>query len=353
MIRIEEKKFEMPFLKNIGIVMTYKCQVMCPHCQIEAGPHRSEEVTPKVAFNWIRQIANYRDSYVKVLSLTGGEPFYNIEYLKLIADYGEQNGLFVTVVTNAYWASSREEAIRILRSIPSIKMLSFSTDVYHQKSIPFGKVRNAILAAQDCDIPYTVAVCTENKDDIEYNKVLDELNKITSLDTIRTAVTFPVGRALKKITIQNHQITEEPPGSACISGSSPIIFPDGKVVACVGPVIELKSMHPLVLGNLKEKTLSEILDDSQINPILHAIRIWGPQELITLLKQAGYNNYLPQKYIKNSICNVCYSLMSNDNIVKYLFQLSKNDEFIKKVAYARAYYLNEIEMYQQIITEGS
>ena len=27
--------------------------------------------------------------------------------------------------------------------------------------------------------------------------------------------------------------------------------------------------------------------------------------------------------------------------------------YIKKVAYARAYYLNEIEMYQQIITEGS
>jgi MoaA/NifB/PqqE/SkfB family radical SAM enzyme len=83
-----DELIEMPFLRNIGFIMTYKCQVACPHCIIEAGPERKEEMLLSDAFNWIQQVANYREGYIKVLSLTGGEPFYNIDHLKKIATFG-------------------------------------------------------------------------------------------------------------------------------------------------------------------------------------------------------------------------------------------------------------------------
>ncbi len=121
-----------------------------------------------------------RNGYIKVLSLTGGEPFYNIDYLKKIAAFGETCGLLVSAVTNAFWATTREEAVRVLRELSSIKMLAISTDVYHQESIPFERIKNAIFAAKECDIPYNIAVCTENESDSEYKEILKKLHEITA-----------------------------------------------------------------------------------------------------------------------------------------------------------------------------
>jgi hypothetical protein len=73
-------------------------------------------------------------------------------------------------------------------------MLSISCDVYHQRNIPFERVENAILAAQECQIPYTVAVCTDNYGDSEYQLLLERLAAITRPDAILTAITFPAGK---------------------------------------------------------------------------------------------------------------------------------------------------------------
>ena len=341
---MDNEILEMPFLKNIGLLMTYKCQVTCPHCIIEAGPHRKEEMLLSDAFNWIQQISDYRNSYIKVLALTGGEPFYNTDNLKKISAFGKTCGLFVSVITNAFWASTQEEAVSILKELQAINMLSISTDVYHIESIPFERVKNAIIAARKCDIPYTISVCTEDENDREYKEILNKLSEITEKDAILTAVTFRAGRALKKLSTLNYQTSEDPPISACSAGSSPIIFPDGRVIACIGPVIDLTFPHPLVLGNLRKNSLNEILDNAEINPILHAIRIWGPRKLISIIKEAGLNQYLPKRYIKDSVCNACYNLMSNRKIIEFLNQLTKDPEFQQKVAYARVYYLNETKM---------
>jgi MoaA/NifB/PqqE/SkfB family radical SAM enzyme len=340
---------EMPFLRNIGLIVTYKCQVACPHCIIEAGPHRKEEMALNDALNWIQQAAYYRNGYIKVLSLTGGEPFYNADNLKQLVIHGEKYGLIVSVVTNAFWATTAKEALRILREFSAIKMLAISTDEYHQQAIPFERVKNAIFAAKECGIPYNIHVCTENDNNEEYKTIIEKLLELTEMDTINTAVTFPAGRALKTIGILKHEISEEPPISACAAGSSPIIFPDGRIIACIGPVIDLQSSHPLVLGNLRENSLHEILDKAELNPILHTVRVWGPKKLISIIKEARLTQYLPKGYIKDSVCNACYHLMSSDKLVDFLFQLATDSEFQQKVAYARMYYLNEtkmVELYQ-------
>ena len=81
-----------------------------------------------------------------------------------------------------------------------------------------------------------------------------------------------------------------------------------------------------------------------MNTILHAIRIWGPKKLIRMVEEAGLVDELPNNYIKDSICNACYSLVSNPKIVEYLSELINDPEFRRRVAYARAYYLKEYDM---------
>jgi organic radical activating enzyme len=335
---------EVRFLKNIGLLMTYKCQVQCPHCIIQAGPHRTEEMSLEDAYDWIKQISAYRFGFIKVLSLTGGEPFFNIQRLKLISDYAKEQDLYVSAVTNGYWASTLEKAIQILDSLPSLMMLQISTDKYHQQSIPFERVKNAMLACNQCNIPYTISICTENENDPEYQETLNNVSDFVDPQVIFTAITFKAGRALQLDTTQNYDTSRTPPVSSCGAGGAPIVFPNGQIMACIGPIIDLKTPHPLILGNLKQNSLEEILDQAELNVVLHAIRIWGPKFLINLARQAGLESELPKTYIKDSVCHACYELMANPQIVDFLMDLQNDSELNQKVAYARIYYLNEPEM---------
>ncbi len=343
---------ELPFLKNIGLMLTYKCTTACPHCIVKAGPHRTEEVLIKNAVNWIEQAATYRAGHIKGLALTGGEPFYNLDLLRRISDFGDELGMVVSVVSNAFWATSKPAAVQVLTSVPAIRMISLSTDVYHQKTISFDHVVNAIEAAEECGLSYSVAVCTDRIDDIEYKKTLTKLSKIIDEDKIRISIAFPVGRAEKLLKDSNYDTSSEPCVSACTMGSSPIIFPDGNVFACIGPVLTLKNKHPLLLGNVYEEPLETILDRAESNLLLHAIRIWGPRKLVAALKKEGYSNLLPDEYIEDCVCDACYKLMSNDRILDCLINISEDTDFIEKVAYGRVYFLNESRMAKTFIADG-
>jgi hypothetical protein len=300
------------------------------------------------AKRWIDQIADYRGGFIRVLSLTGGEPFVDVDGLRVLADHARGKGLIVSAVTNAYWASTRERAVAMLRDLESLNMLAISCDVYHQSTIPFARVRHAVLAAKELDRPFNIAVCAESEDDAQHQALLAQLREIVDDDLINTAIVFPVGRALEQLPNLRHDYCADPPRAACSAGSSPMVFPDGNVIACIGPVIDLRAPHPLQLGNLRQNSLASILDEAELNPILHAIRVWGPRKLIALAREAGFEKLLPERYVKDSVCCACYSLMAQPEIVDCLNRVCADDDFIRTVAYARVHYLRETQMARQM-----
>jgi MoaA/NifB/PqqE/SkfB family radical SAM enzyme len=338
---------EIPFLDAVGMVITYRCQIACPHCILRAGPHRKEEISLADAFNWIEQISNYRNGHIKLLSLTGGEPFYDINRLAKISSYAKSMGLAVSTISNAFWADTPEKARETLQNLNSIDFIAFSTDIYHQEFISYENILNAVRASKEFNLPCFIDICTENLSDPRYTSLLDKLHEIVDQDFINTVITFPL-EADDKSNSLKYKMSEKAPMFACTSCSAPVIFPNGKVIACIGPVINLSSKHPLVLGNLNEDPLNKILNDAEINPILQAIRVWGPSKLIEMAKDAGLDKHLPERYIENSICNACYSLMSSEEIAKFLFELSENPEFKEMIAYARVYYLQETRMIEKL-----
>lgn len=348
---MSDAPFEARFLRTIGMVMTYKCQIACPHCVISAGPNRREEVALDDAINWIEQISEYRNGFVNSLALTGGEPFYDLDKLKKISSFADNKGLFVTAVTNAFWAATYKDSLETLAEVPYIKALAVSTDVYHLESIPFERVKNAISACEAYGIPYCVNVCTNSSEDEGYNRILDELRRLVDERSIFTVITIPAGRASTLGEKSKFAASSKPPISACSASSAPVIFPDGRMLGCIGPVIDLDYAHPLFLGNLKKNSLQEILDRAELNAILHALRAWGPAELIDIIKRTALSSSLPNSYIEKSICSACYNILSEPDIVDFLFKLAQDREFISKVAYARSYYLKENEMIN-LLLEG-
>lgn len=349
---MDTDSFELPFLSNLGLMLTYKCTVACPHCLVEAGPHRTEEMRLEDALAWIEQARRYRGGLIQALALTGGEPFYNEETLAQVSAYGQQLGFMISVVTNAYWASSRDAAHRALERLPAVQAITISTDVYHQQAIPFSFVENAVRAAKALRRVYNISVCTDSEDDPCFKEVMDDLAAIGEGDNVQVTITLPVGRAAKQVPRDAYRTAPEPTVCACPVASSPVIFPNGDVIGCIGPLLTLRSEHPLLLGSLRRQTLSDVLDMAELNPILHAIRVWGPHKLVSLLEQTDWHTLLPAEYICDAACDVCYKLLSDARIVAALEEIFQDERLRQTVAYGRAYYLNETTMAERMNLGG-
>lgn len=337
---------ELPFLSNFGLMLTYKCTIACPHCIVNAGPHRKEEMQAEDAMRWLDEIKAFNEGkpFPTGISVTGGEPFYNIRLLKQVTDYAGKLGFIVSVVTNAYWAETREKALEVLEGLKAIQMVSVSTDPYHQESIPFSSVKNAIYACKKLERVYNVALATESDQDEIYLNLMDDLLEITEKQNIQTTYIVPVGRAAIHADPAKYQLSAEPAAAACSMASFPVIFPNGDIIACIGPPIVLPSYTPLYLGNLRKEDLGGILGRAEENFILHAIRIFGPKMLVDLLNENGYGHLLPASYIAQCPCDVCFKLFSVREVCQALERIFGGDYLKKKVSYGRFYYLEETAM---------
>jgi len=71
-----------------------------------------------------------------------------------------------------------------------------------------------------------------------------------------------------------------------------------------------------------------------------------------MLQEAGLGRHLPVEFITGSICNACFSLMSNPVVREWLHTLEDDEEFRRKVAFGRLYYLNESGMLEVGGLEG-
>jgi hypothetical protein len=341
---MDETALSRSFLLNIGFMLTYKCTIACPHCIVEAGPHRKETMRLDNVLDWISQAAGYKNGYIQGCALTGGEVFHDIDTLRLVSDHAHSLGFIVSTVTNAFWATSKQVAIDLLKTLPSIHLICVSTDAYHQRFISLDHIRNSVGAAKELGLSYTIAVCKDAEESPRFRQLMRQLLDFTDADKIVTSKTFPVGRARLHADLQNLPLVAEPTGAACTMASSPVVFPDGRVIGCIGPAITLPPPHALQLGNLGIESLAEVLDRAELNTVLHAIRVWGPHKLMSWLNRIGCPEELPSRYIKDCTCDVCYKLLSNPRLASYIEALTHEEEFAIKTAYGRMYYLAEDAM---------
>jgi hypothetical protein len=303
-------------------------------------------------FAWLDQAASYRNGRIRTVCFTGGEPFYDVEKLSRICLLAVSRGILPTAVTNAFWAESPRQAVETLAKLPALRVISVSTDAYHLAQIPFDRVENALAAAKELGLNYNVAVCTEDVNDQQHRELIERLERIVDRDSISTVITFPVGRAAGFVNIAKYKMTDERPKGACPSAHTPVVFPDGRVSACIGPVIDLRARHPLLLGNLREESLESILDAAEMNAVLQIVRVWGPGKLYEMIEERGFGSRLPRQFVKGSICNLCYSIMSDDGLREALADLRRDSRLAQKTAYARQYYLNETTMVEAMESAG-
>ncbi len=69
-------------IKTLQINLGKKCNLACTHCHVEAGPKRTEELTPDICEQLIRIIQNFPQ--IETVDLTGGAPEMNYGFRALV-----------------------------------------------------------------------------------------------------------------------------------------------------------------------------------------------------------------------------------------------------------------------------
>jgi uncharacterized Fe-S radical SAM superfamily protein PflX len=114
-------------ITGLHLLLTYQCTFECDHCFVWGSPRQSGVMT----LQDIRRILTQGQELGTVESIyfEGGEPFLYYAVLVQAVREAAQIGFSVGLVSNAYWATSLEDAIEWLkpmaRLVQDFRLASF------------------------------------------------------------------------------------------------------------------------------------------------------------------------------------------------------------------------------------
>ena len=272
-------------LESIHFLLSYNCNFQCDHCFLFCGPNAGGTFR-------IEQICAVLDQAVEVgtvksVCFEGGEPML---YYPLVLEgirQARQRGMTGGIVTNAYWATSVEDAKLWLRPLHDlgVSSITMSDDSLHYGESKGTHQQRVADAARELGMKSST-ICTE-RPSVEHKGD-------GTPEKIAGGVMFR-GRAAAKLT---HGLPTRP-WDSFTKCSREKLDGSGRVhVDCYGTV---HLCQGLSLGNLWEKPLKQLLDEykPEEHPIVGPLKRGGPAQLVReyeLPHQAGYVDE----------CHLCY-----------------------------------------------
>ncbi|MCH8069338.1 MAG: hypothetical protein IID16_08765 [Candidatus Marinimicrobia bacterium] len=147
-------------LTQIHFLLTYTCNYQCDHCFLYSGPNAQGTFTInqlRKVFDEIPKIGTIEKVYFE-----GGESFLYypllLEGIRIANDMGLKTG----IVTNAYWATSVEDAELWLKPLCElgISNISMSDDLFHFSEEGESPAKLALSAAKKLGMP-AGTICIE------------------------------------------------------------------------------------------------------------------------------------------------------------------------------------------------
>ncbi|MGD2057174.1 MAG: radical SAM protein [Anaerolineales bacterium] len=275
-------------LSGLHLLLTTRCIFSCEHCFVWGSPEQNQVFTLaeiKEIFKQARALGT-----VEWIYLEGGEPFLYYPILLQAAKEASHLGFKVGIVTNGYWATSKQDALDWLKPLVGIiQDLSVSTDLFHYAELISPQSRHALAAAHELDIPMGTIVC-EHPDESKGRSTQDPGEPVEG-----GRIMFR-GRAAVELGPQHAQtawnsFTEctferlDDPGRVHVD-------PTGEVHLCQG----------ISMGNLFEQPLSVLVRayEPDSHPIVGPLLASGPTGLVETYKLEHAEKYA-------DACHLCYN----------------------------------------------
>jgi MoaA/NifB/PqqE/SkfB family radical SAM enzyme len=277
-------------LTGLHLLLTYECNLECDHCFVWGGPGQSGTMTAAVLEEILKQAADAGP--IEWIYFEGGEPFLYYALLRRGVRRATELGFKVGLVSNAYWATSPEDASEWLRDLTgSVQDLALSQDPYHGEEDQARRVGNACRAARERGIPADVIR-------ISVPEAAGGSAALGQLPAGESAVMYR-GRAAVKLAGR----ASPRPWAEFTACPSEDLREPGRVH--VDPFGNLHLCQGIVLGNLLQRPLKEICAsyDPNAHPIAGPLLAGGPAELAR-----GHRLPLAEGYA--DACHLCYEARS-------------------------------------------
>ncbi|MFP3898659.1 MAG: radical SAM protein [Dehalococcoidia bacterium] len=276
-------------LTGIHFLLSYKCDAECDHCFVYSGPGAKGTFTlrqMKDALNEAGKIETLKSVYFE-----GGEPFLfyplMLEGVRIVRGMGLKAG----IVTNAYWATSEEDAELWMRPLSDLGVadMSISDDAFHYQGEEVSPARHALNAAKKLGMPYGSITIDEptlkQATDQEYDR---------GSPVIGGGVMFR-GRAVEKLVQglprRPWQQFTECPYEELVSPKRVHLDSYGNVQICQG----------LSMGNMWDIPLSGLVKEykAESHPICRPLVQGGPAQLVREYHLEHEDEYVDP-------CHLCY-----------------------------------------------
>ncbi len=273
-------------LSELHLLLTYECNYECDHCFVWGAPSQSGTMTVET----IEQILDEAEKTGTIdwIYFEGGEAFLYYKILRTGIRSAKERGFKVGIVSNAYWATSDDEALKWLQPIAtSVDDLSISRDAYHGSDQDPKLTETAHRAAQKLHVPTDFISVAEPE-------ATEATGAAGRLPAGESAVMYR-GRAAELLASRVEakpweQFTECP--------WEDLREPERVHVDAFG---NLHICQGISIGNLLERPLAEIMRDydPDDHPIVGPLLAGGPAEIVRryeLPHEAGYADH----------CHLCY-----------------------------------------------
>lgn len=273
-------------LSGLHLLLTYQCNLECDHCFVWGSTRQSGTMTLRSIRRILRQARSV--GTIKSIYFEGGEPLLYYPVLVKGARMAARMGFRVGIVSNAYWATTVEDALAWLRPLAGlIQDLSVSSDLYHWSEKLSQQARDARAAAERLRIPIGT-IC------IAQPEATNAAPATGQLPPGESAVMYR-GRAAEKLVARAarhpwEQFTECPhedlrePGRVHVDSL-------GNLHICQG----------IVIGNMLRTPLLKICRtyDPDAHPVTGPLLAGGPAEMV---RRYG----LAHEELYADACHLCY-----------------------------------------------
>ncbi len=288
-------------MKKLCLILTDKCNAQCKTCCFSCSPKNSAVMDEGLMLKAIDEACETGD--FNVVGFSGGEPFLYYELLKRGAEYAKQKGLLVTAATNGFWGAWSDEELQQKLDALQLDHLSISYDPYHGEFVSEETYKRAISAAKVLKISYDVCI-GETKD----KKVNDLYMQLDTEKYLTVTTLYPYARigGAKRLPEDIFYRFKDTDEIYCNGASMIAVRYDGEVFPCCSqPVFDTA----LSLGNLNERSLKDILENSETAKLCKIIR---DPEIFTQLKNYAADEMgmvFPEKC--TTVCEICAMMFSD------------------------------------------
>ena len=263
-------------LTGVHLLLTYRCTQACDHCFVFSGSQARGTFTRERLRAALEQAAEV--GTVEWIYFEGGEPFLHYPLLIEGLETARRLGFRTGVVTNAYWAETKNDAALWLEPLArlGVEDLSISDDAFHHGDANDAPARRALAAARRLGIPAN-AISVPHPKDGEGVRFRGR-----AADTLTTG--RPTWPAATFTTCPDEDLAD--PGRVHLDAW-------GNVHLCQG----------VLLGNAWQTPLAALLTayDAERHPVCGPLLRGGPAALVA---ESGLD--LPATWA--SACHLCFAV---------------------------------------------